>query len=93
MVFRLLHEPAVAVAIAAVFAIALMLRRGAATRALRVTVLCTIAIWIAFAIYEWRMNEWERTVVAPIRVDLLIALPLLAIASLIGIAALVPRKR
>jgi hypothetical protein len=93
VVFRLLHEPAVAVAIAAVFAIALMLRRGAATRSLRVTVLFAIAIWIAFAIYEWRMNEWEHTVVAPIRVDLLIALPVLAVVSIIGIAALVPRKQ
>jgi EamA domain-containing membrane protein RarD len=91
--FRLLHEPAVAIAIAAVFAILLTLRRGAATRALRVTVICTIAIWIAFATYEWRMNEWERTVVAPIRIDLLVALPLLAIVSLIGIAALLPRKQ
>jgi len=91
--FRLLHQPAVALAIAAVFAILLMLRRGTATRALRVTVLFTIGVWIAFAIYEWRMNVWEHTVVAPIRIDLLIALPVLAVVSLIGIAALLPRKQ
>lgn len=85
--------PIGALAIAALFTIALLVRRGAATPALRVTVLVTIAVWIAFAIYQWAMRIWEESVIAPIRVDLLLALPVLAVVSFIGIAALVPSKR
>jgi hypothetical protein len=41
----------------------------------------TAILWIAYALYEVRMRRWERTVTAPIRVDLLLVWPVLAIAT------------
>jgi hypothetical protein len=42
----------------------------------------TAVLWLAYAAYELRMRAWERTVTAPIRVDLLVVWPVLAIATL-----------
>jgi hypothetical protein len=91
--FRLLHEPVTSLVIAAAFALALLLRRGGATRALTITATLPVAAWLAFAIYEWRMLQWEKTVVAPIRLDVLLFIVPLVLVSLIGIAALIPRRR
>ena len=44
--------------------------------------------WTAYAVYEWRMNLWSASVVAPIRVDLLVMIPLLIGISLLGVAAM-----
>jgi hypothetical protein len=41
----------------------------------------TAVLWLAYAAYEMRMRAWERTVTAPIRVDLLVVWPVLAIAT------------
>jgi len=38
-------------------------------------------------LYESRMYEWSKTVVAPIRVDLLLIGPFLYLVTLLGIAA------
>ena len=42
----------------------------------------TATLWVAYAVYELRMRDWERTVTAPVRVDLLLVWPVLAIATL-----------
>ena len=38
-------------------------------------------LWAAYLPYELRMRAWERSVTAPIRVDLLVIWPVLAIAA------------
>jgi hypothetical protein len=41
----------------------------------------TAVLWLAYGAYELRMRAWERSVTAPIRVDLLVIWPVLAIAT------------
>ena len=47
------------------------------------------ALWTLFGIYETAMHEWEKTVTAPIRVDLVLLAPVLWIVTMIGIIAMV----
>lgn len=41
--------------------------------------------WGCFTAYSFRMREWEKTVVAPIRIDLLLLAPVLYIVTLAGV--------
>jgi hypothetical protein len=50
-------------------------------------------MWGAFGIYELRMQAWERTVTAPIRVDLLLIGPILYAATLVATIAWARRRR
>lgn len=50
-------------------------------------VLITGVLWVLYGIYEIRMYFWSKTVVAPIRVDLLFICPVMAMMSFIGIVA------
>ena len=47
---------------------------------LLITVLC----WIVYGLWEIKMLYWSKTVVAPIRVDLIFIAPLLYTVSLAG---------
>ncbi len=47
----------------------------------------TSLMWLSSGAYEMHMREWERTVTAPIRVDLLLLWPVLAVASLASAVA------
>ena len=47
------------------------------------------ALWTLFGVYETAMHEWEKTVTAPIRVDLILLAPVLWIVTTVGIAAMV----
>ncbi len=49
----------------------------------------TAVMWAATGVYEAHMRDWERTVSAPIRVDLLALWPVLAIASVASAFAFV----
>ncbi len=49
--------------------------------------LCGLA-WLVFAIYEYRMYYWSKTVVAPIRVDLLLITPILYLFTIAGFLAI-----
>ena len=44
--------------------------------------------WLVYGVYETYMYFWMKTVVAPIRVDLLLLTPLLYLAAVVGILAL-----
>jgi hypothetical protein len=41
----------------------------------------TSLLWLAYAVWEWRVKIWAETVTAPIRVDLLLIYPLLIILT------------
>ncbi len=43
------------------------------------------AVLFIFSVYSYRMAQWERTVAGPIRIDLLLFLPVVAIATIIGL--------
>jgi hypothetical protein len=62
------------------------LRSGSAKIARR-TALTAAILWLLYAIYEWRMFLWSRTVSAPIRVDLLLIAPVLYLTTVAGVVA------
>lgn len=48
----------------------------------------TLLAWLAYIPYYLYMQYWENSVIAPIRVDLLIIYPLLAILTLASLVQL-----
>jgi hypothetical protein len=40
--------------------------------------------WLLYAVYQIIMMDWSKTVIAPIRIDILIVLPAMAVHSFIG---------
>jgi hypothetical protein len=64
----------------------LSLRSGSAKVARRIALTAAI-LWLLYAIYEWRMFLWSRTVSAPIRVDLLLIAPVLYLTTVAGLVA------
>ena len=62
------------------------LRSKSATVARRIALTAAI-LWLLYAIYEWRMLLWSRTVSAPIRVDLLLIAPVLCLTTVAGLVA------
>lgn len=81
-------HPWTALAVAAFFALLWALRARKRSRALAVTAALPTLAWLAYAVYEWRMSIWSATVVAPIRVDLLIVIPALLGVTLLGTVAM-----
>jgi len=79
-------RPVPALLPALAFALLALAMRG---RARRPSILLALvsAAWIVFGIYEMGMREWEKTVTAPIRVDLLLLTPVLWMMTMIGIGA------
>jgi hypothetical protein len=49
--------------------------------------LATIALWFGFWRYQIHMREWEKTVVAPIRIDLFLAVLVLYPATIISLVS------
>jgi len=49
--------------------------------------------WLMYTIYETRMYFWAKTVHAPIRVDLLIIVPVLCLLSIVGVVSWVIGER
>jgi hypothetical protein len=81
---RALHdEPLLAFVPAALLALmAFGCRRLPRHAAARLWTTVAAGMWAASGVYELRMQAWERTVTAPIRVDLLLIGPILYAATL-----------
>jgi hypothetical protein len=47
--------------------------------------------WLAYGVYETYMYFWMKSVIAPIRVDLLLLTPFLYLAAVVGVMALIRR--
>lgn len=58
-----------------------------ASRGIRFLLLAVVAAWMAYGIYETIMYFWMQTVIAPIRVDLLLIAPVLYLVTLVGLVA------
>ncbi|MHA1599577.1 MAG: hypothetical protein ACTSW2_02035 [Alphaproteobacteria bacterium] len=52
-----------------------------------VMILLAIVTWLLYSAYETFMYYWSQSVVAPIRVDLLLVSPVLYAATLLGLFA------
>ena len=75
------QTPAMALLPALVLAALLLVGdRSQPQRPTRLVVSC-ITLWIVYAIWEYRVQVWAQTEIAPIRVDLLLIAPLLIIAT------------
>ncbi len=84
-----IHDrPVLAFLPAAVFALLAWRMRGRG-RLPSLALAAASVLWMAFGVYETWMHEWEKTVTAPIRVDLLLLAPVLWIVTMIGIVAAV----
>ncbi len=57
-----------------------------------IAILIGAIVWAAYAIYESYMHAWAQTVVAPIRVDLLIITPMLYAVTVVGAVACFSRR-
>jgi apolipoprotein N-acyltransferase len=79
-------RPVLAFLPALAFALLALAMRGRARRPAIVLALVSAA-WTVFGIYETAMREWEKTVSAPIRVDLVLLTPVLWLMTMIGIGA------
>lgn len=87
-----LQYPWLALVPATVFLLACLARfRAIPGTGRRVVAALPVAAWAVYAVYEWRMQLWSTTVVAPIRIDLLILIPALLLVSIVGLVALVYR--
>lgn len=58
----------------------------------RLIVVGTSIVWLIYGIYETKMYFWMKTVVAPIRVDLLLIVPVLYLLAIIGTFALIKKQ-
>jgi hypothetical protein len=68
-------------------------RRRREALAGRVGIAIAIAVWILFGVYESYMYYWSRTVIAPIRVDLLLLTPILYAVTVLGLVQAFMRRR
>ncbi len=75
---------------AVVFTLLYLKRRDDLTKLSRAVTIFAVLTWIVYGIYETRMYFWMKTVIAPIRVDLLLIVP---IVYLITIIATIPLCR
>ena len=57
------------------------------------SVLAAALLWLCYFFYESFMYYWSRSVIAPIRVDLLLIAPLLYLISFFGAVACVSAAR
>jgi hypothetical protein len=69
-------------------AVALMVR-AAMVRGRRWRLLVPAAALVLLAVYELGMDRWEKTVRAPIRLDLMVEIPLVGVFVIWGVLALV----
>ena len=93
---EIVHDQPIAALIPAlVFAIAAVAaRRSRGRLSWHVLVLSAVAVlWAAFFPYELHMHQWEKTVHAPIRADLLLLTPVYWIASVAGLVAAIKALR
>ena len=78
---------------AAIFIGLYLKRRKRLSKPGRVLTIIVTLTWTLYGIYETGMYFWMKTVIAPIRVDLLLFVPVLYLVTLIGIVALFMKER
>ncbi len=74
------------------FIVLYFVRRRKITKISRLIVVGTSIVWLIYGIYETKMYFWMKTVIAPIRVDLLLIIPILYLLTIVGIIALIKKQ-
>lgn len=85
--------PPLAFVPAAWFGVCYVRRRVARRRGGAFTLVLPAVVWAIYGVYEIRMYFWMKTVSAPIRVDLLLIVPLLYLLLAIGMWACYRSRR
>jgi hypothetical protein len=75
-----------------IFIVLYFVRRRKIARINRQIVVGTSFVWLIYGIYETRMYYWMKTVIAPIRVDLLLIAPILYLLAIIGTIVLIKKQ-
>ena len=83
----LIERPYLAILPGLIFGFCYLGLRSGSAKIARRTALTAAILWLLYAIYEWRMFLWSRTVSAPIRVDLLLIAPALYLTTVAGLVA------
>ena len=78
--------PPLAFVVAGVF-LALFLNARKKLKSVNFLLLITVIVWFVYGLWELYMHYWSKTVVAPIRVDLLLIAPLLYLISVLGLVS------
>lgn len=85
------ERPALAFVPAALFGLLFLThlprRRRGERKWAGVLLLLSALFWLGYACWESYMYRWSRTVVAPIRLDLLLFAPALYVATAVGLVA------
>ena len=74
------------------FIVLYFVRRRKIAKICRLIVVGMSFVWLIYGIYETRMYFWIKTVIAPIRVDLLLLTPTLYLLSIVGTIALIKKQ-
>ncbi len=74
------------------FIVLYFVRRRKIAKISRLIVVGTSIVWLIYGIYETKMYFWMKTVIAPIRVDLLLIIPILYLLTIVGIIALIKKQ-
>jgi len=77
----------------AVFTVLYFMRRTKIARFGRIILISVIIFWTVYGVYETYMYYWMKTVIAPIRVDLLIITPILYLLAIVFIIVLIKIPR
>ena len=80
--------PGTAMIPAAIFAGLYIKRRNRISKFGRILTICITFLWTLYGVFETGMYFWMKTVIAPIRVDLLLIVPILYLLTIVGIMAL-----
>jgi hypothetical protein len=85
--------PGTAMIPAAIFVGVYFKRRNRITKFGRILTICVTLLWTVYGVYETGMYFWMKKVIAPIRVDLLLIIPILYLVTIVGTIALIKTKR
>ena len=81
--------PGTAIIPAAIFAGLYIKKRNRISKFSRILMICVALVWTIYGLYETGMYFWMKTVIAPIRVDLLLIVPILYLVTIAGIITLI----
>ena len=85
--------PGTALIPAAIFVGLYIKRRNRISKFSRMLTINVTLLWTIYGIYETRMYFWMKTVIAPIRIDFFLIVPILYLMTIVGTIALIKTKK
>ena len=84
--------PGAAMIPAVIFVDLYIKKRNRISKFSRILTICVALVWTIYGLYETGMYFWMKTVIAPIRVDLLLIVPIPYLVTIVGTIALIKTK-